>query len=144
MTEQVEIHGMEEHWNGRPTPLPPIYNFAIIPVVDQIDPLWAMKRGQLLVPEKKYEDIHIPRNTPLPLYIGILSLFFGFAMIWYIWWLAIASFVGMIICLIIRLSKEDKHDVITAAQVEQMEAEYVRRCLEIQATSTPRQSLGDG
>ena len=37
-------------WNGRtlewsiPSP-PPIYNFAIIPTVDQLDPFWAIKRG---------------------------------------------------------------------------------------------------
>ena len=43
-------------WNGRtlewsiPSP-PPIYNFAIIPTVDQIDPLWAIKRGHAPKPE---------------------------------------------------------------------------------------------
>ena len=43
-------HTGGDPWNGRtlewsiPSP-PPIYNFAIIPTVDQLDPLWAIKRG---------------------------------------------------------------------------------------------------
>jgi cytochrome o ubiquinol oxidase subunit 1 len=95
--------------------------------VDQIDPLWAIKRGHSPAPEKKYEDIHIPRNTPLALYIGILSIFFGFGMTWHIWWMAIISLIGIIICLIIRLSKHDKHDILTAAEVKKIEDEYSRR-----------------
>lgn len=119
-------------WNGRtlewsvPSP-PPIYNFAITPTVDQLDPLWAIKRGQAPKPEVGYEDIHLPKNTPMGLCIGILSLFFGFGMIWYIWWLAIASFVAILACVIIRLSGKDEHDLITAAQVQEMEAERIRR-----------------
>ena len=74
-----------------------------------------------------YEDIHLPKNTPMGLYIGIFSLIFGFAMTWYIWWLAIISFVAIIVCLIIRLSGEDEHDIITAAQVKEMEAARARR-----------------
>ena len=77
--------------------------------------------------EIKYEDIPIPRNTPLALYIGSLSLFFGFAMIWYLWWMAIISFIGIITCLIIRLSSEDKHDILTAAQVKQIEETYAKK-----------------
>lgn len=119
-------------WNGRtlewsiPSP-PPIYNFAIIPTVDQIDPVWAIKRGQAPRPEVGYEDIHLPKNTPMGLYIGILSLLFGFAMTWHIFWLAIASFIGITLCLIIRLSGEDEHDIITAAEVEEIETKRLRR-----------------
>lgn len=119
-------------WNGRtlewsiPSP-PPIYNFAITPVVDQLDPLWAIKRGEAPVPEKKYEDIHLPKNTPVGLYIGILALVFGFAMTWHIFWLAIISLIAIIVCLIIRLSGGDEHELITAAQVEEMEAARLRR-----------------
>jgi cytochrome o ubiquinol oxidase subunit 1 len=113
-------------WNARTlewsiSSPPPHYNFAIIPTVDQIDPLWAIKRGQAPKPEVGYEDIHLPKNSPMGLYIGILSFIFGFAMTWYITWLAIASFIGIILCLIIRLSGEDEHEVITAEEVKAME-----------------------
>lgn len=119
-------------WNGRtlewsiPSP-PPIYNFAVIPTVDQIDPLWAIKRGQAPKPTENYEDIHLPKNTPIGIYIGIISLIFGFAMTWHIFWLAIISFMGIIAFLIIRLSGPDVHEVITAEQVRQMEALRLNR-----------------
>lgn len=132
-------HTGGDPWNGRtlewsiPSP-PPIYNFAIIPTVDQLDPLWAIKRGEgggggkTPSPEKRYEDIYLPKNTPMGLYIGILSLIFGFAMTWYMWWLAISSFVAILACVITRLSRKDEHEIITADEVKEIEAECVRRC----------------
>lgn len=117
-------------WNGRTlewatTSPPPVYNFAILPVVDQIDPVWAMKKGTGPKMSKKYEDILMPKNTSIPMYVGGLSLVFGFAMTWQIYWLSILSFIGIVTCLIIRLSEGDEHDVITAAEVKKMEAKHV-------------------
>lgn len=113
-------------WNGRtlewsiPSPAP-IYNFAIIPTVDSIDPLWAIKRGEAPKPEMNYEDIHLPINTPMGVLIGIFSLTLGFGMTWHMFWLAIAAFIAIVICLIIRLSGEDEHEIITAEQVKEIE-----------------------
>jgi cytochrome o ubiquinol oxidase subunit I len=118
-------------WNGRtlewsiPSP-PPIYNFAIIPTVDQIDPFWAVKQGQAPQFSREYEDIYLPRNTPMGVYIGILSLFFGFAMTWHIYWLAVLSLVAIIGCVIYRLCGNDEHDLITAEEVKAIEA-HARR-----------------
>lgn len=114
-------------WNGRTlewsvSSPPPIYNFAITPTVDQLDPLWAIKRGHAPKPERGYEDIHLPKNNPMGLYIGIFSLIFGIAMVWYIFWLAILSFVAIVVCLIIRLSSEEQFDIITVEQVKEIEA----------------------
>lgn len=124
-------HSGGDPWNGRtlewsiPSP-PPVYNFAIIPIVNQIDPLWAIKRGEAPEQTKEYEDIYMPINTPLGFYIGVLSLVFGFAMTWHIWWLAIAGFGAIAACVITRLSGEDKHELMTAAQVKEIEAEHIR------------------
>jgi len=119
-------------WNGRTlewatTSPPPIYNFAVIPTVDQLDPLWAIKRGHSPKPEKRYEDIHLPKNTPMAMYIGALSLVFGFAMTWHIWWMAIVSLVAILIAIIIRLSGDDEHEIITIAQVKEIEAAHKRK-----------------
>lgn len=128
--DNLDITG--DPWNGRtlewsvPSP-PPIYNFAITPTVDQRDPLWATKRGHAPAAERDYEDIYLPRNTPMGFYIGSLSLAFGFAMTWFIYWLALISFIGIVACVIIRLSSKDDYDLITAAQVKEMEAAYTRR-----------------
>jgi cytochrome o ubiquinol oxidase subunit 1 len=125
-------HTGGDPWNGRtlewsiPSP-PPIYNFAVIPTVDQIDPLWAIKRGEAPKPVESYEDIHLPVNTPMGIYIGALSLIFGFAMTWDIFWLAIVSFMGIIACMVIRLSGKDEHQIIPAAEVKKIEAEHARR-----------------
>lgn len=122
-------HTGGDPWNARtlewsiPSP-PPVYNFAFIPTVNQIDPLWAYKRGQIPLFSRQYEDIHMPQNTPMGLYIGALSLAFGFAMTWQIYWLAIVSLIAIIACVIIRLSGTDEHMVITAAQVKATEEAY--------------------
>lgn len=119
-------------WNARtlewsiPSP-PPFYNFAIIPTVDQIDPFWAIKRGEAPVQRKDYEDIHLPKNTPMGVYIGILSLFFGFGITWYITWMVVASLIGILICTLVRLWGKDEHEVIPKETIIKMEKEYELR-----------------
>lgn len=130
--KKLRDHTGGDPWNGRTlewtiSSPPPIYNFAIIPTVDQLDPFWAVKRGKAPKPRMGYEDIEMPINTPMGMYIGICSLIFGFAMTWHIFWLAILSFIGILICLIIRLSQKDKHEIITAKQVEEIEKAHARR-----------------
>lgn len=113
-------------WNGRTlewgtSSPPPFYNFAVIPTVNHRDPLWAIKRGEAPPPRMDYEDIYMPVNTPMGMYIGLLSLVFGFAMTWHIFWLALASLAAIIACLIVRLSAKDEHQIIPAAEVRRME-----------------------
>ncbi len=125
-------HTNGDPWNARtlewsiPSP-PPEYNFAVIPKVDQLDPLWAMKRGQSPWPSKDYEDILMPANTPVALYIGALSLVFGFAMTWHIFWLAGLTFAAIIGCVVWRLSTHAEHKVITAEEVREYETSALRR-----------------
>lgn len=121
-------------WNGRslewsiPSPAP-IYNFALIPIVDQLDPLWAIKRQQAPKHPRRYEDIHLPVNTPIAPYIGLFALMFGFAMVWYIYWLAIVSFVGIVASIIFRLSQKEKMQIITADEVREIELKYGKQQL---------------
>jgi cytochrome o ubiquinol oxidase subunit 1 len=122
-------HSGGDTWNGRtlewsiPSP-PPIYNFAIIPTVDAVDPFWAAKQGEKVAPREKYEDIHLPINTPMGMYIGLLSFIFGFAMIWHIYWLAIVSFIAIIVCAVIRLSGHDEHELMTSEEVQKIDEYY--------------------
>lgn len=116
-------------WNGRslewsiPSPAP-LYNFAIPPVVNQIDPLWAIKRGEAPKIARHYQDIHLPINSPIPPYIGLFAIAFGFGMVWYIYWMAIAAFLAIVISLIVRLSQKEKMEIITAEQVKKIEHQY--------------------
>lgn len=124
-------HTNGDPWNGRtlewstPSP-PPEYNFAIIPTVNQLDPLWAKKRGTAPPQNEEYEDIHMPLNTPMGFYIGMLSLTFGFAITWHIYWLTLLSFIGIIACLIVRLSGKEVHGLIPKEEVIKLESELRR------------------
>ncbi len=112
-------------WNGRTLEWstaspPPFYNFARIPDVDTRDAFWTMKQTKH-ADKEPYEDIHMPKNTPHGLFIGVLSFTLGFAVIWHIWWLAIAAFLGILACLIIRFMDSHTDVVIPAKEIEKME-----------------------
>ncbi len=63
------------------------------------------QRRDMLPSLRKNTKIFIcPKILLSGVYIGILSMIFGFAMTWHIFWLAIVSFAGIVACLIIRLS----------------------------------------
>ncbi len=113
-------------WNGRTlewstSSPPPIYNFAFIPEVHERDDYWMMKHKKREIPPRKYEDIHMPKNTPMGFYIGALSFLFGFGLIWYMFWLALISAIGMVFCTILHLYQKEPDYHITADEVEQIE-----------------------
>jgi cytochrome o ubiquinol oxidase subunit 1 len=119
-------------WNGRtlewsiPSP-PPLYNFAILPTVHERDAFWAMKKQGIDTKEPHYEDILMPKDTPMGVIIGMCSFIFGFAIIWQIVWLVIVGFLGMLGCLVKHLSYDDTEYVIQAFQVEQIEKESLKK-----------------
>jgi cytochrome o ubiquinol oxidase subunit 1 len=111
-------------WNGRnlewstKSP-PPFYNFAITPEVHSRDPFWVMKRTKQ--PPPKYEEIHMPKNSGMGFFIGVFSFLFGFGLIWYMFWLAIASLIGMIVCVIAHLYQKHPGYHITAEELKKYE-----------------------
>lgn len=120
-------------WNARtlewsiPSP-PPVYNFAIIPEVHDIDAFWDMKHHRHQEETKpQYEDIHLPKNSPMGLYIAGFTFVCSFGLIWYIWWMAAFGLLGAIICLIIRLSDDDTNYYLPAAEVEKIETQLAMR-----------------
>lgn len=116
-------------WDGRTLEWavaspPPVYNFAVIPIVEDLDAFWEMKEnGTAWKHYPVYEGIHMPKNSPLGIVVGGLALAFGFAMIWYIWWLAGLAFIGIITSLIISGSNDDDEYVIPPSEVKRMEDE---------------------
>ncbi|MFL0414907.1 cytochrome o ubiquinol oxidase subunit I [uncultured Sphingomonas sp.] len=88
-------------WNGRTlewatSSPPPTYNFAFTPVVHDLDAWYDMKERGFKRPTGGFRPIHMPRNTGAGVILSALAAVLGFAMVWYIWWLAAASFVAMI------------------------------------------------
>ena len=128
-TRQVHRDLTGDPWNGRTlewaTSSPPaVYNFAIIPVVHDIDAFRDMKeKGIAYKRPERYHDIEMPKNTAKGFLIGALTFLFGFSMIWYIWWLAVLSFLGMLFTVIARACDDDTEYVIPAAEVERIENE---------------------
>ena len=76
---------------------PPFYNFAFTPVVRDRDAWWDMKENGYVRPTSGFNDIHMPKNTPAGILLAGLCFGFGFAMIWYIWWLAALCFAGVVL-----------------------------------------------
>ncbi len=116
-------------WDARtlewstPTPVP-FYNFTSIPHITSRDQLWADKEAGKRPAAPRYEDIELPNNTPMGLFIGLTALVTGFAIIWHIWWLAILGLLTIITLMVIRLSADDEAVVtnLTAAEVKKLAA----------------------
>ena len=96
---------------------PPNYNFAFTPVVYEQDAWWDMKQHGYQRPLKGYEPIHMPLNTGAGVILSVLSLIWGFAMIWHMWPLAIISFAAIVIGAIIHTFNYKRDYHIPASEV---------------------------
>jgi cytochrome o ubiquinol oxidase subunit 1 len=116
-------------WNGRSlewlTSSPPApYNFAVLPQVQSIDAFWDMKqRGVAYKRPKRYSEIVLPKNSFIALFIGGAAFAFGFAMVWYMWWLATLSLAAITLAIIVRASDDDSDYVMPASTVQAIEDE---------------------
>jgi cytochrome o ubiquinol oxidase subunit 1 len=63
----------------------------------------------------------MPKNTATGVVLGALMTAFGFAMIWYIWWLAALSFVAAIAYGIFHTFNYDRDYYIPAEEVARTE-----------------------
>jgi cytochrome o ubiquinol oxidase subunit 1 len=120
-------------WGGRTlewqtTSPAPVYNFAIEPVVRERDDFWESKRRGVTSDKSEliYEDITLPKNTSIGIFIAACAFIFGFAIIWHIWWLAGLMIPVFIACLIIRANDAHTEIVIPASEVKKNEMEEQR------------------
>ncbi|WP_057092221.1 cytochrome o ubiquinol oxidase subunit I [Comamonas thiooxydans] len=109
-------------WEGRTlewatSSPPPQYNFAFTPVVHDIDAWTDMKKHGYQRPLNGFEPIHMPANTGAGVVIAGLSTVLGFALIWHMWPLVIASFAATILASIIHTFNYKRDYYIPAAEV---------------------------
>jgi cytochrome o ubiquinol oxidase subunit 1 len=129
----VSIRARQSHrvtgdpWNGRTlewatSSPPPAYNFAVLPKVESLDAFWEMKRkGLKAVEPAAYESIEMPRNSPTGFVIAFFAAIMGFALIWYMWWLAILCSLGVLVTLMAFGWSEDREREIPADEMARME-----------------------
>jgi cytochrome o ubiquinol oxidase subunit 1 len=113
-------------WGGRTlewstSSPPPPYNFAFTPVVHDLDAWWDMKRRGHSRPMEGFRPIHMPLNTGTGVYIAALATALGFALIWYIWWLAAVSLVGILIVSVWHTFNYDRGAIVPAEDVVRFE-----------------------
>jgi cytochrome o ubiquinol oxidase subunit 1 len=81
----------------------------------------------------------MPNNTATGVVMGALLTVFGFAMIWHIWWLAIASLAGTVIYFVIHAARDDQGYMVPVETIERIEAEQHKRLVaagKVPATAT--------
>jgi cytochrome o ubiquinol oxidase subunit I len=116
-------------WNGRTlewatSSPPPFYNFAVIPEVSGRDAFWDMKSKKSdsdSSGKKHCEDIHLPKNTPMGIYLSGFLFVFAFCMVWHIFWLAALSLAGAIVVLFIKAFDDNSGYILKAEDVEKLE-----------------------
>jgi cytochrome o ubiquinol oxidase subunit 1 len=116
---------------------PPFYNFASIPAVTERDAFWSMKQHKS-TDNLAYQPIHMPKNTGVGVVIGVFSLLFGFAMVWYIWWLAIAGLAGIFGCILWRSFEHDFDYHVPVEQIEATESAWQQQASSSLTSSTSR------
>ena len=106
---------------------PPPYNFAVIPTVGDREAFLEMKeKGVAYQRPARYEAIRIPSNTPIGVIVGAFAFVLGFAMVWHIWWLVLASGAVVFAAVIVRSSNDDQEFTMSAAEVKAIEDERFR------------------
>ncbi|MES1956074.1 cbb3-type cytochrome c oxidase subunit I [Salinisphaera hydrothermalis] len=107
---------------------PPFYNFAATPVVHSIDEwAWRREHGLTSLKPDHYADIHMPKNTMVPIVLAFFTGVFGFAAVWRVWWLAGFALLGVIGTLIFRMFQKDIDYIVPASEVERIETAYLEK-----------------
>ncbi|MGA4554628.1 cytochrome o ubiquinol oxidase subunit I [Methylorubrum aminovorans] len=125
-------------WEGRTlewstSSPPPDYNFAFTPVVHGLDAWWEMKARGFQRPLQGYKPIHMPKNTATGVILGVISIAFSFAMIWYIWWLAALALVATFVVAIGHTFNYNRDYYIPAETVRRTEEQRTKALAAVRA-----------
>lgn len=118
-------------WNARTlewataSPVQP-YNFAKLPEVDGLDPFWKMKKNNegLTIKDSDIEEIHMPSNSGLPFFMGVVFGVAGFFLV-FEWHIAAAiAAIGIIAGLIYRSFDYDEGYHIPVDEIKETESKW--------------------
>jgi cytochrome o ubiquinol oxidase subunit I len=115
-------------WNGRSLEWataspPPLFNFAVVPDVEGEEAYWGIKQRarEQADAEPKYRDIEMPRNSATGFICAFFATIMGFALIWHIWWMVGAAFVGAFATFVVFAWRDHVEEVIPAAEVARLD-----------------------
>ncbi len=115
-------------WDGRSLEWataspPPVFNFAVLPIVTGPDAYWTMKaeakEGAVQPPD--YQPIEMPRNSPTGFVCAFFATLMGFALIWQIWWMVIAGLLGAFATFVVFAWRDHDEYEIPAAEVARVD-----------------------
>jgi cytochrome o ubiquinol oxidase subunit 1 len=97
---------------------PPAYNFAVLPVVFDVDAYWVTKLlAPVNPPAPPIQDIEMPQRSPLGFVLAFLAVSGGFGMVWHIYWLGVASLLGAVTFWVWSSWGEDDEMTVTAEEL---------------------------
>jgi len=105
-----------------PSP-PPVWNFSLLPEVEEADTYWHVKEAGMSgrVLKRSFVDLHVPRNTPVGVFIAFFAVILGFALIWRIYWLAAVGLIGAVAVALWQAWKTDREMHVPAEDVAAFE-----------------------
>ncbi len=112
-------HGRTLEWSTSSPP--PAYNFAFTPVVHDNDAWWDMKRRNHTRPRDGFVPIHMPKNTAAGVVLAGLSTLCGFALVWHMWPLVIASLAALVVASIVHTFNYKRDYHVPATDVVRIE-----------------------
>jgi cytochrome o ubiquinol oxidase subunit 1 len=116
-------------WDGRSLEWataspPPVFNFAVLPDVHGEDAYWAQKavaQRDQAAGEPQYRAIEMPRNSPTGFVCAFFATVMGFALIWHIWWMVIAGFIGAFATFVVFAWRDHDEYEIPADEVARID-----------------------
>ncbi len=121
-------------WDGRTLEWstaspPPAYNFAFTPIIRDNDAWYDMKSNRYSRPLEGFIPIHMPKNTGAGFVIAALSAACAFALIWQMWLPVIASFIVLMVAIIVHTFNYQRDYYIAAEEVSRTEGDRTRLLL---------------
>jgi cytochrome o ubiquinol oxidase subunit 1 len=117
-------------WDGRSLEWataspPPEFNFAVLPNVEGEETYWLVKQAaaqrSALAEAPHYEDLEVPRNSPTGVVCAFFATLMGFALIWHIWWLFGAGFVGAYATFVAFAWRDVAENIVPAKKVAEID-----------------------
>jgi cytochrome o ubiquinol oxidase subunit 1 len=116
-------HGRSLEWSTASPP--PVFNFAVLPEIEGEDAYWTGKQKTIkdgsLGPEPVYENLEMPRNSPVGFICAFFATIVGFALIWHIWWLAGAGLACAYLTFVVFAWRDVHEELIPVATVARVD-----------------------